>query len=104
MSEANDALISAGFVLNKKLENVKFDLRVLYQNQVQDFDDPTKEIDRDNFIRTRLRMKKELSKKIDLIIAFEPIYQVQEGLKIDNYRIQGGLRYNFTKKSSIYSA
>jgi hypothetical protein len=93
--------ISAGFVLNKKLESVKFDLRVLYQNQVQDFDDPTKEIDRDNFIRTRLRMKKELSKKVDMIIAFEPIYQVQEGLKIDNYRIQGGLRYNFTKKSSV---
>jgi hypothetical protein len=46
-------------------------------------------------------MKKELSKKVDLIIAFEPIYQVQEGLKIDNYRIQGGLRYNFTKKSSV---
>jgi hypothetical protein len=93
--------ISAGFVLNKKLENVKFDLRVLYQNQVQDFDDPAKEIDRDNFIRTRLRMKKELSKKVDMIIAFEPIYQVQEGVKIDNYRIQGGLRYNFTKKSSV---
>jgi hypothetical protein len=93
--------ISAGFVLNKKLENVKFDLRVLYQNQVQDFDDPTKEIDRDNFVRIRLRMKKELSKKVDMIIAFEPIYQVQQGLKIDNYRIQGGLRYNFTKKSSV---
>lgn len=93
--------ISAGFVLDKKIEDFKFDLRVMYQNQVQDFDDPTKEIDKDNFIRTRLRMKKEVSKKVDMIIAFEPIYQVQEGLKIDNYRIQGGLRYNFTKKSSV---
>ena len=93
--------ISAGFVLDKKIEDFKFDLRVLYQNQVQDFDDPAKEIDKDNFIRTRLRMKKEVSKKVDMIIAFEPIYQVQEGLKIDNYRIQCGLRYNFTKKSSV---
>ena len=93
--------ISAGFVLDKKIEDFKFDLRVLYQNQVQDFDDPAKEIDKDNFIRTRLRMKKEVSKKVDMIIAFEPIYQVQEGLKIDNYRIQGGLRYNFSKKSSV---
>lgn len=93
--------ISAGFVLDKKVKDFKFDLRVLYQNQVQDFDDPAKEIDKDNFIRTRLRMKKEVSKKVDMIIAFEPIYQVQEGLKIDNYRIQGGLRYNFTKKSSV---
>ncbi len=93
--------ISVGFVLDKKIEDFKFDLRVLYQNQVQDFDDPAKEIDKDNFIRTRLRMKKEVSKKVDMIIAFEPIYQVQEGLKIDNYRIQGGLRYNFTKKSSV---
>lgn len=93
--------ISAGFVLDKKIEDFKFDLRVLYQNQVQDFDDPAKEIDKDNFVRTRLRMKKGMSKKVDMIIAFEPIYQVQEGLKIDNYRIQGGLRYNFTKKSSV---
>lgn len=46
-------------------------------------------------------MKKEIAKKVDLIMAFEPIYQVQEGLKIDNYRIQGGLRYNLTKKSSV---
>lgn len=93
--------ISAGFVLDKKIDDFKFDLRVLYQNQVQDFDDPAKEIDRDNFIRTRLRMKKKVSKKVDMIIAFEPIYQVQDGFKIDNYRIQGGLRYNFTKKSSV---
>jgi len=93
--------ISAGFVVDKKLDDVKLDLRVLYQNQVQDFDDPAKENDKNNFIRLRARAKKELSKKVDLVVSFEPIYQVQSGLQIDNYRIQGGFKYNFTKATSV---
>ena len=90
-----------GFVLDKKIDDLKLDFRVLYQNQVQDFDDPIKESDKNNFIRMRMRGRKELTNKVDLMIALEPIYQVQSGLQIDNYRIQGGLRYHFTKRSSI---
>lgn len=93
--------ISAGFVLDKKLNDIKLDLRVLYQNQVQDFDDPAKENDKNNFIRFRARAKKDLSKKVDLVVSFEPIYQLQSGVQIDNYRIQGGLKYNFTKATSV---
>lgn len=93
--------ISAGFVVDKKVADVKLDLRVLYQNQVQDFDDPAKENDKNNFIRIRARAKKELSKKFDFIASVEPIYQLQSGVKIDNYRIQGGLKYNFTKPTSM---
>lgn len=92
---------SVGFVVDKRVSDVKLDLRVLYQNQVQDFDDPAKENDKNNFIRLRARAKKELSKKVDLVVSFEPIYQVQTGVQIDNYRIQGGLKYNFTKATSV---
>jgi hypothetical protein len=93
--------ISAGFVIDKKIDEVKLDLRVLYQNQVQDFDDPARESADNNFVRIRLRARKELSEKVDGILSFEPIYKVQSGLQIDNYRIQGGLRYHFTKASSL---
>ncbi len=93
--------ISAGFVLDKKINDVKLDLRMLYQNQVQDFDDPAKENDKNNFIRIRARAKKDLSEKIDLVVSLEPIYQIESGVKIDNYRIQGGLKYNFTKATSV---
>lgn len=93
--------MSVGFVIDKKVADVKLDVRVLYQNQVQDFDDPARESDRNNFVRMRVRAKKDLSKKVDLIASLEPIYQVQQGLQIDNYRIQGGLRYSFTKPTSM---
>jgi hypothetical protein len=93
--------ISAGFVLDKKVNDVKLDLRILYQNQIQDFDDPTKEIDKNNFVRMRLRGKKEISDKVDLVLSFEPIYQLRSGLQIDNYRIQGGMKYHFTKATSL---
>jgi len=93
--------ISAGFVVDKKVEDIKLDLRVLYQNQVQDFDDPRKENDKNNFIRIRMRGKKDLSDRMDLLLSFEPIYQVRSGLQIDNYRIQGGLKYHFTKGTTL---
>jgi hypothetical protein len=93
--------ISAGFVLDKKIEDVKLDLRVLYQNQIQDFDDPAREMNNNNFVRMRMRGRKDLSKKVDLIVSFEPIYQIKSGLQIDNYRIQGGLRYKLAKSSTL---
>ena len=93
--------ISAGFVLDKKVKDVKLDLRVLYQNQVQDFDDPSKENDKNNFVRMRMRMRKDLSDKVDVILSFEPIYQLRSGLQIDNYRILGGIRYQIVKSSTL---
>jgi hypothetical protein len=93
--------VSAGFVLDKKVNDLKLDLRVLYQNQIEDIENLTSEINQNDFIRMRIRGKKELSKKVDLVLSFEPIYQAQSGLQIDNYRIQGGLKYNFTKATSV---
>lgn len=48
-----------------------------------------------------MRGRKDLSKKFDLIVSFEPIYQIKSGLQIDNYRIQGGLRYKMAKSSTL---
>jgi hypothetical protein len=92
---------SAGFVVDKKIKDLKLDLRVIYQNQIQDFDDPAKEIDKDDFVRVRIRGKKDLSDKLDVVVSLEPIYELQNGIKINNYRIQGGLKYHLTKKSSL---
>lgn len=92
---------TGGFVVKKKFGEVKSDLRVIYQNQVQDFDDPAKEDDRDNFVRIRLRARKSLSDRIGVLASAEPIYQIANGVQIDNYRFQAGLRYSFTKQASL---
>ncbi|MBP7931375.1 MAG: DUF2490 domain-containing protein [Chitinophagaceae bacterium] len=92
---------SAGFVVDKKIKDVKLDLRVIYQNQIQDFDDPAKELDKDDFVRVRIRGKKDLTDKLDAIVSLEPIYELQNGFKLNNYRIQGGFKYHLNKKSSL---
>jgi hypothetical protein len=93
--------ISAGFVLDEKVNDIKLDLRVLYQNQVQDFVDPAKENDKNNFVRIRMRGRREIFDKVDLSLSAEPIYQLKSGLQIDNYIFQGGLNYHFTKATSL---
>jgi hypothetical protein len=92
---------SGGFVVDKKIKDIKLDLRVLYQNQIQDFDDPAKENDKDDFIRVRVRGKKELTDNVDLVVSVEPIYELQNGIIINNYRLQGGIKYHFNKASSL---
>jgi hypothetical protein len=90
-----------GLMLNKKLGDIKTDLRLLYQNKQLDLVDPINQEPADHYLRARLRARKELSKKMDLIASFEPIYRVQQGVRIDNYRIQGGVRIHFNKAASL---
>ena len=90
-----------GFTLDKKLGEVKTDLRLLYQNKQLDLVDPINQEPADHYLRARARARKALSKQLDLIASFEPIYRVQQGVKIDNYRIQGGVRLHFNKAASL---
>jgi len=89
---------SAGFDIDLAFRKIKFDVRVLYQNQIQDFDDPIKENDKDHFLRMRIRAKFPFSNKSSVLMSFEPIYQVSNNLQIDNYRYQIGFRQDFTKQ------
>ena len=90
-----------GLAFDKKLGKVKTDLRLLYQNKQLDLVDPINQEPADNYVRARVRARKELSKKVDLIASFEPIYRMQQGVRIDNYRIQGGVRIHFNKAASL---
>jgi len=90
-----------GFSLAKKIGEIKTDVRVLYQNKQLDVVDPIDQEPADNYLRVRFRGKKELTKRLDLIASAEPIYRMDNGIRIDNYRIQGGLRINFGKASSL---
>jgi hypothetical protein len=74
---------------------------LLYQNKQLDLVDPINQEPADNYVRARVRARKELSKKVDLIASFEPIYRMQQGVRIDNYRIQGGVRIHFNKAASL---
>lgn len=90
-----------GISIDKKWGEIKTDLRLLYQNKQLDLVDPINQEPADNYLRARFRGKKDLSKKLDLIASFEPIYRVLNGIRIDNYRIQGGVRINLNKAASF---
>jgi hypothetical protein len=92
---------STGLEIDFNIKKIKSDLRVLYQNQIQDFDDPIKETDKDNFFRTRLRGRIPLIKKAYLVLSTEPIYAISPGFRVDNYRHQAGLRYDIKKTIQI---
>jgi hypothetical protein len=89
--------LSTGLDIDFNVNKIKSDLRFLYQNQVQDFDDPIKETDKDHFLRARVRGRIPLIKKTYLVLSTEPIYSLSPGFRIDNYRHQVGFRYDIKK-------
>ena len=90
-----------GFSLDKKIGDIRSELRILFQNKQLDVVDPIDQEPADKYLRARVRAKRELTKKMDLIVSFEPIYRLINGIRIDNYRIQGGLRFKFNKSASM---
>jgi hypothetical protein len=92
---------SVGFDIDHNIKKIKADLRILYQNQIQDFDDPIKEVDKDHFFRVRARGRIPVVKKASLVLSTEPIYSVSKGFSIDNYRHQIGLRFDIIKSLKL---
>lgn len=92
---------SAGVDIGYKIKKIQTDIRVLYQNQIQDFDDPVKEVDKDNFFRVRARARIPIMKKASLVLSTEPIYALSSGFSIDNYRHQLALRYDIEKNFRV---
>ena len=88
---------TAGVDIDYNIKKIKTDFRLLYQNQIQDFDDLRKENDDDHFLRARIRGRFPLAKNTSILLSMEPIYNIASGITIDNYRHQVGLRYNFKK-------
>ena len=92
---------SFGFDIDYNLQKIKTDVRLLYQNQIQDFDDPIKEIDKDNFFRIRARVRFPVINRTSLVLSTEPIYGLSSGFSIDNYRHQLALRYDIDKNVQL---
>lgn len=90
-----------GLSIDKKIGDIKTDLRLLYQNKQLDLVDPIDAEPADNYFRARLRARKKVSKPLDLIVSLEPIYLMNNGFRIDNYRFQGGFRINLNKSARI---
>ena len=88
---------TAGVDIDYNIKKIKTDFRLLYQNQIQDFDDLLKENDDDHFLRARLRGRFSIVKNTSIVLSTEPIYKIASGITIDNYRHQVGLRYDIKK-------
>ena len=89
---------SAGFSVDKKLGELKSDLRVLYQNQTLDYYKVTRETTFKNIIRARFRFRYPIIKKFDVTVSTEPIWRYQSSFKIDNYRHEISFKYSPAKQ------
>lgn len=83
---------SFGGEATKKLNKLDLSFRLLVQNQLQDFLDPNKSNDTDAFWRTRLGLKYEINKVLDIYASTEPIMKFKGNYFVDNWRNTVGFK------------
>lgn len=84
--------VSIGAELNKGLRKFDFSLRLLFQNQLQDFDDTAKLNDKSNYWRARFGVKYRFLKIFDLYASVEPIMKFSGRYFVDNWRNTIGIK------------
>lgn len=84
-------------------EKKKWDwgVRLLLQNQLQDFDEANKATQDEFYWRVRLGAKYELSKKVAAFASIEPIMKSGGRHFVDNLRNQLGLRFKIAPKTKL---
>jgi len=83
---------SLGGELSKDIRKVELSLRMLFQNQLQDFDDATKDNDNSNYWRARFGVKYRFLKRFDLYASVEPIIKFGGRYFLDNWRNTVGIK------------
>ena len=96
--------LSFGAEATKNISKFDFGFRVLIQNQLQDFNDVTKEDLRSGFWRTRLEINYEVSNFISIYGSSEPVMKFNGVHFVDNWINTLGLKLNVAnrKKINIY--
>jgi len=83
---------SLGGELAKDIRKVELSLRMLFQNQLQDFDETTKSNDNSNYWRARFGVKYRFLKRFDLYASIEPIMKFGGRYFVDNWRNTIGIK------------
>lgn len=92
---------SGGGEFSKKIQKTELALRLLLQNQLQDFDDATKANDNSGYWRVRLGAKYPLAKGFDIYASLEPIMKFGGRYFVDNWRNTIGFKCRIAKGTKL---
>lgn len=94
-------LINLNF--REKLGNISLSFRARYQSQYRDVLSSDNGKLPDNYLRTRVMAKYDTNKKYVPFLSGETFFHLNhpEGVVFDNYRLSGGISYEWNKKSSL---
>lgn len=89
--------------VKRKFNQINTSLRLRYQSQYADYYSDEDGQVPSNYLRTKLSFKYDLNKKYTPFLSGETFIHTNraDGMLIDNYRIEGGIEYEFSKVSSI---
>ena len=93
--------ISLGGEATKEIEHFKLGLRLLIQNQLQDFDDELKANQKDGYWRVRFETNYAPSDRIDLYISTEPIMKFGGTRSMDNWRNTAGIKIKVANRTKL---
>ena len=93
--------ISLGGEATKEIEHFKLGLRLLIQNQLQDFDDELKANQKDGYWRVRFETNYAPSDRIDLYISTEPIMKFGGTRSMDNWRNTAGIKVKVVNRTKL---
>ncbi len=93
--------ISFGGEATKEIDNFKLGLRLLIQNQLQDFEDELKENQKEGYWRARFETNYAPTNRIDLYISTEPIMKFGGTRSFDNWRNTAGIKIKVANRTKI---
>lgn len=92
---------SFGFEASNGFGDFDFGLRMLVQNQLQDFDDEYKDNQRDGYWRVKLETNYAPTDGIQLYVSTEPIMKFGGVRPIDNWRNIAGVKIKVAKRTKL---
>ncbi|BDB54329.1 hypothetical protein GENT5_06340 [Flavobacterium ammoniigenes] len=93
--------ISVGGEATKEIDHFKMGLRLLIQNQLQDFEDELKSNQKEVYWRARFETDYAPTDRIDLYISTEPIMKFGENRSIDNWRNTAGIKIQVANRTKL---
>lgn len=89
--------------IREKLGRVSLIFRTRYQSQYSDVLSSENGKLPDNYLRTRVMVKYDSNRKYTPFLSGETFFHLNHsgGVLLDNYRISGGISYEWNKKSSL---
>lgn len=92
---------SIGAEASKKLKPFELSWRLLLQNQLQDFVDPTEVNQSEGYWRSRWMVSYDINKKIELFLSTEPVMKFGGNDFVDNWRNTIGTKVKIAPRTKL---